>query len=169
MVSRMLRLEQLWARLLRLSQSLCAVLILLIGAIVSYEVIARSVFNAPTIWSQEIAVYLLIACAFFGYAPTMQAGEHIRIDLLIKRFRETTRQVVELLTCICIAVFAGIAAWGGFEMMAQSFRYGRKSLTLLAVPVWIPQLLVPVGMVLLLIVVLVRGWQLALQLRGPRS
>lgn len=157
-----------WTLLLRFAESLCAVLILAIGIVVSYEVIARWVFGAPTIWAQEIAVYLLIACAFFGFAPTMQAGEHIQIDLLAKRLRERARLIVELIVCLCIAAYAGIAAWGGYEMVAQSFRYGRKSLTLLAVPVWIPQLVLPIGMVMLAIVVLAKAWQLTAQLRRDR-
>lgn len=163
------RLSRFWGAVLARSVALCATLILAIGVIVTYEVIARWVFGAPTIWAQEITVYLLIACAFVGLAPTMHAGEHIRIDLLFKRFREGGRSAVELLACLCIAAYAGIAAWGGYEMAAQSFKYGRKSLTLLAVPVWIPQLVVPIGAAMLLIVAIVRAWQVVKQLRGSAS
>lgn len=161
--------SRLWDALLALSVSLCAALILAITAVTTYEVIARWVFGAPTIWAQEIAGYMLVACAFLGFAPTMHAGEHIRIDLLSKRFRKGARSGVELLAYACIATYAGVAAWGGYEMVAQSLKYGRKSLTLLAVPVWIPQLVVPIGGAMLLIVALVRAWQVAKQLRGGAS
>ena len=163
------RLSRFWDAVLARSASLCATLILAIGGVVTYEVTARWAFGAPTIWAQEVAVYLLIACAFFGFAPTMHAGEHIRIDLLYKRFGRGTRSAIELLACICIAAYAGIAAWGGYEMVVQSLKYGRRSLTLLAVPVWIPQLVVPIGMTMLLIVALVRAWQVAKQLGGGAS
>ena len=165
----MKKFSRLWDALLALSVSLCASLILAIGVVVTYEIVARWVFGAPTIWTQEIAGYLLVACAFFGFAPTMHAGEHIRIDLLSKRFRKGTRSAVELLACICIVTYAGVVAWGGYEMVAQSFKYGRKSMTLLEVPVWIPQLVVPIGVAMLLIVALVRAWQVAKQLRGGAS
>jgi TRAP-type C4-dicarboxylate transport system permease small subunit len=159
-------LSKTWGGMLVLSVSLCSAMILAIAAIATYEVIARWVFDAPTIWAQEIAVYLLLACAFFGFAPTMHAGEHIRIDLLVRRLKPGARLAVELLAFICIGLYAGVAAWGGCEMAAQSFEYGRKSLTLLSVPVWIPQLVVPIGMTMLLMVALVRSWQLVEQLRG---
>lgn len=152
--------------LMQRSLALCAATLLAIAAIVVYEVAARYLFNAPTLWSQEISVYLLLACAFLGFAPTMQAGEHIRIDLLVRRFGTRARSALELATCLAIAAFAVIAAWGGYETVRQSLRYGRRSLTLLAVPLWIPQLVVPLGMLLLLAVVLLRAWQAACELRG---
>jgi TRAP-type C4-dicarboxylate transport system permease small subunit len=151
--------------LMQRSLALCAAALLAIGAIVAYEVAARYLFNAPTLWSQEISVYLLLACAFLGFAPTMHAGEHIRIDLLSRRFGPRVRSALELATCLAIAAFAAIAAWGGYETVRQSLRYGRRSLTLLAVPLWIPQLVVPLGMLLLLAVVLLRAWQAARELR----
>jgi TRAP-type C4-dicarboxylate transport system permease small subunit len=148
------------------SLALCAAALLAIGAIVAYEVAARYLFNAPTLWSQEISVYLLLLCAFLGFAPTMHAGEHIRIDLLSRRFGARARSALEVATCLAIAAFAAIAAWGGYETVRQSLRYGRRSLTLLAAPLWIPQLVVPLGMLLLLAVVLLRAWQAARELRG---
>ena len=157
-------------RLMAHSLALCAALILAICAVVLYEIAARYLFHAPTIWAQEISVYLLLACAFFGFAPTMHAGEHIRIDLLVKRFGMRARSALELGTCLAIAAFAAIAAWGGYETVMQSLRFGRRSLTLLAVPSWIPQLVVPVGMLLLLAAALLRAWQAARALReGSRD
>lgn len=141
------------------SVSACAALILAIFAIVMYEIVARFVFNEPTIWSQEISVYLLVACAFLGMAPTMHAGEHIRVDLLVKRLPAAARDAIALAASLAVAAFAAVAAWGGIEAVAHSFNYGRRSLTLLSVPVWIPQLVVPVGMALLLAVALLRAWE----------
>lgn len=152
-------------RLLAHSLALCAALILALCAVVLYEIAARYLFDAPTIWAQEISVYLLLACAFFGFAPTMHAGEHIRIDLLVKRFGARARSALELLTGLAIAAFAAIAAWGGYETVLQSLRFGRRSLTLLSIPVWIPQLVVPGGMLLLLAAALLRAWQAARALR----
>ena len=152
-------------RLMAYSLALCAALILALCGVVLYEIAARYLFDAPTIWAQEISVYLLLACAFIGFAPTMYAGEHIRIDLLVKRFAARARSALELATCLAIAAFAGIAAWGGTETVLQSLQFGRRSLTLLSIPVWIPQLVVPIGMLFLLAAALLRAWQAARALR----
>jgi TRAP-type C4-dicarboxylate transport system permease small subunit len=147
--------------LLAIAEQACAACVLLIAAIVMYEVVARAVFGAPTIWVQEIAVYLLLATAFLGFAPTLQAGEHIRIDMLSNRFGARVRRALGFTSHIAIAVFAGIAAWGGLEMLLQSLRFGRKSLTLLEIPVWIPQLVIPIGCTLLMLAALHGAWRVA--------
>ena len=38
------------------------------------DVIARYVFNRPTLWADEIASYLLIAIVFLGLAPNAPRG-----------------------------------------------------------------------------------------------
>jgi TRAP-type C4-dicarboxylate transport system permease small subunit len=138
---------------------LCAACILAIALVVFYEIVARLVFDAPTTWSQEIAVYLLLALGFLGFAPTLAADEHIRIDMLVRRFRPGARRALEVVIYLSIAAFAAVAAWGGVDMVRQSLRFGRKSLTLLEIPVWIPQLLVPIGLVMLLATALWLAWR----------
>lgn len=149
-----------WTRIIRSAEFLCIACILAIAAIVMYEVVARFAFDAPTVWVQECAVYLLIALAFLGLAPAQQQGEHIRIDVLLRKLPPRVRFALEVFTCLAIALFAGVATWGGSQMVQQSLRFGRRSLTLLAVPVWIPQLLLPIGMGLLAIGALWTAWRL---------
>jgi TRAP-type C4-dicarboxylate transport system permease small subunit len=154
------------AWLMAKAASACAALILAITAIILYEIVSRFVFDEPTIWGQEIAVYLLLACAFLGLAPTLHAGEHIRIDLVVRRLPPGLRHASEFAACLGIAVFAAIAAWGGCGAVTHAFKFGQRSLTLLSVPVWIPHLVVPAGMLLLLLVALLRAWQALGALRG---
>ena len=151
----------IWTALVHVAEALCALCLIVLCIIVMYEVVARYVFDAPTIWVQEVAVYLLIAATFVGLAPTQHAGEHIRIDVLTRRLPGRARHRLEIVTLLCIAVFAAVAGWGGWELAQQSLRFGRRSPTLLAVPVWIPQLLLPIGMALLAVGALIAAVQLA--------
>ena len=127
----------------------CSLAIVGMGITVTYEIIARYLFNAPTTWAQEISIFFLLALALLGLAPTLAADEHIRIDLLTRKLPRPVQRWLQIATLAAIAVYAAIAAVGGFEIVRQSLRFGRKSLTLLEVPVWIPQTLLPVGMALL--------------------
>jgi C4-dicarboxylate transporter, DctQ subunit len=139
-------INRVWLALLKTSEGVCAALTLAMAVILVYEVVARTVFNAPTIWVQEVAVYMLLALAFIGLAATSHVDEHVRVDLLTRKLNARVRQVLEILICAAVAGFACIALWGGWDMALQSFRFGRRSLTLLSVPQWLPQLLLPVGM-----------------------
>ena len=53
----------------------------LIGAM-CYEVIARYVFGAPTIWAYELTYLLTGAGWLLGMAYTLSRGAHIRIDIV---------------------------------------------------------------------------------------
>ena len=141
-------------------QTLCGLCIAGMAFAVTYEIVARSLFGEPTIWAQEVSVYLLIAVAFLGLAPAHAAGEHIEIDLLARRMSARVRRAVRAVILAAIAGYALVAAWGGLGMVQQSMKFGRRSLTLLAVPVWMPQLLIPVGMGLLAVVTLAGLWTL---------
>lgn len=151
--------KTLWERILRGSEVGCALAILGMAFAVSYEIAARWLFDQPTIWAQEVSVYLLIALAFLGLAATHQADEHIRIDLFTRNLVRGVRRAIEVTGLIVLSGYAWLAAYGGMEMVAQSWRFGRRSLTLLAVPVWISQLAIPIGMGLLAVAALVRVWR----------
>lgn len=149
-----------WSRFLDASQSLCALCVLGMAFAVGYEIVARGLFDAPTIWSQEVSVYLLIAIGFLGLAPTLGTDEHIRIDLLTRRMAAPVQKTLRIVSLMMIAVYAATAAYGGVEMVRQSLRFGRRAPTLLAVPVWIPQMLIPIGMGLLALAAIVGAWSL---------
>lgn len=139
---------------------LCALCVVGMGAAVAYEIVARAVFAEPTIWAQEISIYLLIAIAFLGLGPTLASDEHVRIDLFTRRLGNRANRALRATAMAAIAAYAAISAHGGVEMVRHSMRFGRRSLTLLSVPVWIPQLLIPIGMALLCVVALASFWML---------
>jgi TRAP-type mannitol/chloroaromatic compound transport system permease small subunit len=62
-----------------------------------YEVFARYLAGAPTIWAYEVGYILTGSHFLLGMAYTLQTGDHIRIDIFSTRFRERTRAVIDLL------------------------------------------------------------------------
>jgi len=67
-----------------LSQALALVALVmvfvLIGATV-YEVVARHVFNAPTIWANDVSYMSNAALYLLAAAVTLKLGGHVRIDI----------------------------------------------------------------------------------------
>jgi TRAP-type mannitol/chloroaromatic compound transport system permease small subunit len=58
---------------------------------VTYEVIARYVFNAPTIWSFDLTYMLYGAMFMLGAAYALHKGAHIRTDFLLGQFSPRTK------------------------------------------------------------------------------
>jgi len=123
--------------------------ILAMGLIVAYEVVCRYVFNAPTIWTQEVSIYLFMWTMLAASSYTLQTGRHVRVDLILERMRVRTRLLTEGATGIVGVLYCLIVSLQAWQMLAMSIEYGKLSATPLRVPLWIPQSALLIGFVLL--------------------
>jgi TRAP-type mannitol/chloroaromatic compound transport system permease small subunit len=62
-----------------------------------YEVIARYVFNAPTIWAYELTYLLTGSAWLLGMAYTLRQGAHIRIDVLYLNLSPRAQAAVDVI------------------------------------------------------------------------
>ena len=62
-----------------------------------YEVIARYVFHAPTIWAYELTYLLTGAGWLLGMAYTLRQGAHIRIDVIYLNFSPRNQARVDVI------------------------------------------------------------------------
>lgn len=94
---------------------LCVVTMMLI---VTYDVIARYAFNRPSMWSDEIASYLLIAIVFLGLAQNLRQGSHIQIDVITNLLSLRTQlflQVIAHAVGFVFSVMLVAGTWLRFE------------------------------------------------------
>jgi C4-dicarboxylate transporter DctQ subunit len=96
-----------------------------------------------------MAGYLLVAAIMLAAADALLHGEHIAVDILTERLSARGKRRVVLAGLAAVAGAAVLLAVEGWDMVAFSHLVGLRSNGYLAVPMWIPQLLVPVGAVLL--------------------
>jgi TRAP-type mannitol/chloroaromatic compound transport system permease small subunit len=91
---------------------------------VSYEVVARYAFNAPTIWSYDVAYMLYGAIFMLGAAYALHKGAHIRTDFFFEKWSIRTRGVIDSVAYIAfffpsLALFlyvSGAEGWYAFEI-----------------------------------------------------
>src|SRR3954469_8021523 len=62
---------------------------------VAYEVIARYVFGAPTIWSFDVTYMLYSTIFMLGAAYALHKGAHIRTDFFYEKWSARTRGMVD--------------------------------------------------------------------------
>ena len=75
---------------------LAAILVVPLVFATCYEVFSRYAMGAPTIWAYEVGYILTGSHFLLGMAFTLQAGEHIRIDIFSTKFTARTRAVIDL-------------------------------------------------------------------------
>lgn len=79
-----------------------------------YEVYARHILGAPTVWTYEIGYMLTGAHFLIGGALTLRDGDHIRIDVLYSRFQPRTKALIDSLGYLLIVV--PVAFWLSYEL-----------------------------------------------------
>lgn len=78
-----------------------------------YEVFARYVFGAPTIWAYEAGYFLTGSHFLLGFAYTLAAGAHIRIDIFSEKFSPRMRATIDLLA---YAVMLPLLVWLSYAL-----------------------------------------------------
>lgn len=135
--------------------ALCArlgdVLLVAISLMLFFEVAARYLFNAPTIWAQDVAIAFQVWFTYLGMAYVLRQRQMIRITALVGLAGPSTRRFVEGFALLVILAFSVIAVVFGFDVVADSIRFGRRQPTMLEMPNWIVEIPVVFGFFLLAI------------------
>ncbi len=135
-----------------LAEIALAVLLIL----VFHEVVARYVFNNPTLYSVEISEYLLIFIAFMAAGWVMKNNGHVRMSSVISLMPLRMRQFADVFTSIIVFCFCAILVWQGMKSSLMAFTGGYHSSSLLNVPLWIPYAIIPLGSLILALQMIVR-------------
>ena len=120
-----------------------------IGLMVTYEVIMRKVFNAPTIWVEEIARFFQIWATYIAAAYVLHHREMIVVEIGDRYFGTASRRVLEFLSLLVITIFSAIALWYGTGILLESIELKRATSTMLGVPMWMTESAITVGFTLL--------------------
>lgn len=128
-----------------------AAIFFVIGGMITYEVVARYVFNAPTIWVEELSRFIQIWATYLGAAYVLRHRHLIAIDLVTGRLGPRGRLASEAVGLLFIAGFCVISIIYGVGIVVESVRLGRATATMLSVPQWTTESAIPLGMGLLLL------------------
>ncbi|MCL6448547.1 MAG: TRAP transporter small permease [Armatimonadetes bacterium] len=118
--------------------------------LVFISVILRYCFHYSVSAFEEIIRYLIIWSTFLGGSALLRRNGHITIDILIVRLKERQRLILQTFAYILGIVFCALLTIKGFGLVEQSIRVGAKSMSTLRLPMYIPQLAVPVGGLLMM-------------------
>ncbi len=128
---------------------LAAVLLTLSGVMLTYEVVARYFFNAPTIWAAELSQMCLIWACPIAMGWALSHRRHIRVNAIASQLPQRGKQIAEILSLLVILVFAVVVLIYGYGIFLDSFERGRTTGTMLDLPAWMPEASVPAGFALL--------------------
>jgi TRAP-type mannitol/chloroaromatic compound transport system permease small subunit len=122
-------------------------------AAVSYEVIARYLFDAPTIWSFDVTYMLYGTIFMLGAAYALHKGAHIRTDFFYEKWSDKTKGMVDSISyivfffpsIIMLLAASGSEAWYAWTISETSEQTPWRPI------LWPYKSVVPITCVLLLV------------------
>ena len=125
--------------------------ILLVTLAVLYEVVARTLFGLPTIWSNETVIYVSAVAYLLGGAYAHLYHRHVRIDLVYDRLGPKTRARLDVVTFVFFLLYVGTLVWVGGQMAWDSFNQGETTGTPWNPLIWPVKMAIPLAGFLLLL------------------
>jgi TRAP-type C4-dicarboxylate transport system permease small subunit len=129
-----------------------ALFIVAIGVLMSAQVLGREL-GIQVKGADDLTAWSVVAAGFLPLAHTYRHGGHIRVTLLIDKARGPLRRALELAVLITALFFVGFLTWSGFDMVRDSIRFDDLSQGLITIPIWIPQISIPIGTLILTIAI----------------
>lgn len=132
-------------RIIKRVGDVASLLILLIMVFVTYEVISRYAFNAPTSWAwlinkQLFGVFVLIAG---GY--TLVNNSHICIEMLSDRFPPSVKVVIRWLSLFAALCFLGSLLWKSTAMAHEAWETKEVATGVFKLPLYPLKMCMPIG------------------------
>ncbi|HJV80271.1 TRAP transporter small permease [Noviherbaspirillum sp.] len=127
--------------------------------------IADRMFGLGWRGTDMYAGYSMAATGFLALAHTLKRGEHIRVSLLLHAVSGKARRALEIWSLLAGCVLSGAFAFYASRLAWQSWDFHDISTGNDATPLWIPQIPMAVGALVLFIALLD---DLVLEIRGKR-
>lgn len=144
----------------------CALALAAIAVLITVGVVSRSFFGYAFQSFGEISGYLVVAVTFLGLCVAIYENALFRVEALIDRLPARGRWLLDLLSSAMFIAFLAILDYHCVMLVVDSYAGGYVAATLLGTPLYIPQLLMPIGLTAAIVVLVVRFLQ---SLAGPAA
>jgi len=149
--------EPSWARALRQGLDALATVSLWIAGLtlvaililMNVEIVVRYLFGSSTLIADEYAGYGFAVLILTGFVYAHRRRAFLRVDIAARRLRGRPGRVVLALAALFGMVVAIFSAYAGYKTLALSMLFGSTSAFASETPLYLPQLVLPVGFGLL--------------------
>ena len=135
-----------------------ATLVLLMMLTVIYDVVARLVFRAPTLWVIDVNEYMLVYLTFLPAAWILLKDGHIKEEILVSRFGARARRVTSFVTDLMGLLYSVILTWQGWLVAWDAWQHDYRLSTALSAPQFPVFVIISIGGAWLCLAFLARLW-----------
>jgi len=95
-------------------------------AILFWSSVSKAFFH-PSLWTLEMAQFLMVAYYLLGGGYSLQIDSHVRMDLLYSRWSDKGKARADALTSVFLIIFLGLLLYGSISSTTYAIKYGEKS------------------------------------------
>ena len=123
---------------------------LVLGAafLVAADVLLRNVFMVTFGGSDELAGYAFAIGTAWALSFTLLNRANVRVDALYAVLPPRFCALLDIVALIALGLFAGLLTWHAAVMLGTSVSFSARATTPLQTPLWIPQSLWVVGLLM---------------------
>ncbi len=133
--------------------------------ILFYSAISKAFFN-PSLWTLEMAQFMMVAYYLLGGGYSMQIGSHVRMDLLYGRWSDRTKATVDAITILFLIFYLVLLLYGALSSTEYALQYGEKSYSSWAPRMAPIKIIMCIGIVLMLLQVIATFFRDLAKARG---
>lgn len=141
--------------------AMASALVLVDLCLLGVSVLARYLANSPITWGDELVALSLTAITVLAAPKVLLEKGHIEVDILTGLAKGRLSLVIRIWSSVAVLLVAMLLIFNGWALSMFSRMIGLLTEGHLELPLWILQLLIPLGGLLLLPVVILQFWQAA--------
>ena len=111
------------------------------------QIILRNVFSTGISWVDPLVRYLVLWVGFIGAGLASKEGKHITIEVFAKWFSGHASRYLKAIPHLVSAFICGLLTFAGWTFVQNEAQMGGTAF--LKIPIWIPQLIIPVTFALM--------------------
>ena len=136
--------------------ALSMIAMVLTALILTYSVVSRYFFHAPTDWQDEASIFMLVGVTFFCCAYVQSYRGHIGIEALASILPPKVNAVRMFFVDLLSFVFCAFFSWKSWTLWHEAWVDGQTTTSTFAPPLWIPYSMMAAGMTLLSLQILLQ-------------
>ena len=149
------RLVRLGERALSLGLYLAEAALGSMVVMITVDVFLRNTLGAGFLFVTEYCGYLLVLVVLLGAPYSLRHGHFLRIELVVNAIRPDLRRMLGAVYATCSIIVSFFFLYEMARLVVTSYSRNVLAPTLTYTPLWIPQLILPIGFALMIVALLI--------------
>ena len=140
--------------------------LVLTALVLTYSVLSRYFLKIATDWQEESSVFMLVGAMFMCTGYVQSTRGHVGIEALATLLPARVNRARQIVVDLVSTLFCSFFSWKSWTLFHEAWSEGQTTSSSFAPPLWIPYLLMALGMTLLALQLFL---QWAIQISGAEA